>query len=167
MATIADLKEADQPAGWDRLKASILTRTPLWIGLAAIVGWLLSRVPPKRQRIHARGSDQDTNRHSGKIMLTSKSKQPESGRGLLSLTLELLGAVAIRLMQRHLKAWSSTLIADLKKTEARSSVALLGGTAPKDFNNLSDHQSKISPGNVESEKPYQKRYRGAIQKHRQ
>ena len=156
MATIADLKEADQPAGWDRLKASIRTRTSLWIGLAAIVGWLLSRVPPKSQRVYARGSDQDTNHHSGKIMLTSKSKRPESGRGLLSLTLELLGAVAIRLMQRHLKAWSSTLIADLKQTEARSSAALLGGTAPKDFNNLSDHQSKISPEHVESEKPYQK-----------
>jgi hypothetical protein len=100
-------------------------------------------------------------------MLTSKSKQPESGRGLLSLTLELLGAVAIRLLQRHLKAWSSTLIADLKKPEARSSAVLLGGTAPKDFNNLYDYQSKISPEHVESEKPYQKRYRGAIQKHRQ
>jgi membrane protein len=156
MATIADLKEADQPAGWDRLKASIRTRTSLWIGIAAIVGWLLSRVPLKSQRVYARGSDQDTNQHSGKIMLTSKSKRPESGRGLLSLTLELLGAVAIRLLQRHLKAWSSTLIADLKKPEARSSAALLGGTAPKDFNNLSDHQSKISPENVESEKPYQK-----------
>jgi membrane protein len=156
MATIADLKEADQPAGWDRLKASIRTRTSLWIGIAAIVGWLLSRVPPKSQRVYARGSDQDTNHHSGKIMLTSKSKRPESGRGLLSLTLELLGAVAIRLLQRHLKAWSSTLIADLKKPEARSSAALLGGTAPKDFNNLSDHQFKISLENVESEKPYQK-----------
>src|SRR6202022_4633024 len=86
----------------------------------------------------------------------SKSKRPESERGLLSLTLELLGAVAIRLLQRHLKAWSSTLIADLKNPEAGSSAAILGGTAPKDFNNLSDHQSKISPANVESEKPYQK-----------
>ena len=156
MATIADLKEADQPAGWDRLKASIRTRTSLWIGIAAIVGWLLSRVPPKSQRVYARGSDQDTNHHSGKIMLTSKSKRPESGRGLLSLTLELLVAVAIKLMQRHLKAWSSTLIADLKKTEARSSAALLGGTVPKDSNNLSNHQSKMSPEHVESEKPYQK-----------
>src|SRR5208283_2889101 len=156
MATIADSKESRQPVGWDRLKASVRTRTSLWIGLAAIVGWLLSRVPPKRQRIYAHGSDRDTNQHSGKITLASKSKQPKSGRGLLALTLELLGAVAIRLMQRHLKAWSSTLIVALKSPEARSSAALPSRTAPKDLHKLSDHRSKISPEKVESEKPYQK-----------
>jgi hypothetical protein len=156
MATIAESKEAYYPTGWDRLKASIRTRTSLWIGLAAIVGWLLSRVPPKRQRIHAHGNDRDTNHHSGKIALACKSKQPKSGRGLLSLTLELLGAVVIRLMQRHLKAWSSTLIVALKNPQARPSAALPSGIASKDFNNLSDHRSKISPENAESEKPYQK-----------
>jgi hypothetical protein len=156
MVTIANYKEAHQSEGWNRLKASIRTRTSLWIGLAAIVGWLLSGVAPKRQRIYANGSDQDTNHQSGKITRASKFNQPKSGRGLLSLTLELLGAVAIKLMQRHFKAWSSTLIVALKNPEARSSTAVPNSTASKDFNDLSDHPSKISPERVESEKPYQK-----------
>ena len=46
-------------------------------------------------------------------MLAAKSKQPKSRGGLLSLVLELLGAVAIRLVQRYLKSWSSTLIVKL------------------------------------------------------
>src|SRR5208283_2128522 len=149
MATIADSKESRQPVGWDRLKASVRTRTSLWIGLAAIVGWLLSRVPPKRQRIYAHGSDRDTNQHSGKITLASKSKQPKSGRGLLALTLELLGAVAIRLMQRHLKAWSSTLIVALKSPEARSPRLFPAGLRQKIYINfpITDpkyHQRRLS-----------------------
>jgi membrane protein len=156
MATIAESKEEHHPVGWDRLKASIRTRTSLWIGLAAVVGWVLARLPPNRQRIYAHGSDQDTNHHAGQIALACQAKQPKSGGGLLSLTLELLGAVAVRLMQRHLKAWSSTLIVALKNPQARPSAALSSRTASKDFNSLSDHQSKISPEKVESKKPYQK-----------
>ena len=39
MANIALFKE-EHPEGWDRLKASIRTRISVWIGLAAIVGWM-------------------------------------------------------------------------------------------------------------------------------
>jgi membrane protein len=82
--------------------------------------------------------------------------QPKSGGGLLSLALELLGAVAIRLMQRSFKAWRSSLLATLKNPENRSSWGLSSKTAPKDLTDLSDHRSEISPERVESEKPYQK-----------
>ena len=82
--------------------------------------------------------------------------QPKSGGGLLSLALELLGAVAIRLMQRSLKAWRSSLLATLKNPENRSSWGLSSKTAPKDLTDLTDHRSEISPERVESEKPYQK-----------
>jgi hypothetical protein len=84
------------------------------------------------------------------------SKQPKSGGGLLSLTLELLGAVAIRLVQRYFKAWRSEIVVALKNSEAMSSEAPPSRTAPKDFHNLPDPRSEISPEKMESETPYQK-----------
>ena len=67
MSDIAALEEEHQPKDWERLKIAIRTRISVLVGLVAIAGWLLSRVPSKRQRIDAHGSDQDTNRHSLKI----------------------------------------------------------------------------------------------------
>ena len=71
--------------------------------------------------------------------------QPKSGGGLLSLALELLGAIAIRLVQRHFKSWSSTLIVKLKNPPGSklSNGSLPGKIAPKDYSDL-------------SEQPYQK-----------
>ena len=78
------------------------------------------------------------------------SIQPKSGGGLLSLALELLVAVAISLVQRSFKAWSSSLLATLKNPEPRSSWGLSSKTEP------TDHRLEISQERVESEKPYQK-----------
>ena len=117
MSNIVDSKKEHLPQGWDvrpYLKASLGTRTSVWIGLAAIVGWLLSHVPAKRRRTFVRGSDQGEKHHSGQITLSAKTKHPKDRGRLLSLAIELLGAVAIRLVQRYLKSWSSTLIATLK-----------------------------------------------------
>jgi membrane protein len=157
MANIAHFKEEDQPPSWDRLKASIRTRLSVYIGLAAIVGWAFSRITPKRPRAAAHGSDRDANHRSGEITLTSRSKQPKSGGGLLSLALELLGAVAIRLLQRNLKSWSSTLIVRIKNPPELqlSSAVFPRKAALKDSHNPSD-QIEASLEKVESEKPYQK-----------
>jgi membrane protein len=157
MANIAHFKEEDQPPSWDRLKASIRTRLSVYIGLAAIVGWAFSRITPKRPRAAAHGSDREANHRSGEITLTSRSKQPKSGGGLLSLALELLGAVAIRLLQRNLKSWSSTLIVRIKNPPELqlSSAGFPRKAALKDSHNPSD-QIEASLEKVESEKPYQK-----------
>ena len=72
----------------------------------------------------------------------------------MSLALELLGAVAIRLMQRYFKTWSTTLIVALKDPERRTSAGLAGKTPPKDFHHRSG--CEISSEKVEGEKPYQK-----------
>ena len=154
MGNVTDSKEQYQPQDWRSLKTSIRTRTPVWIGLAAIVGWLLSHVSPKKRRTYAHGSDHDANHHSEKITLASRQKQPKSGGGLLSLALELLGAVAIRLMQRYFKTWSTTLTVALKDPERRTSAGLAGKTPPKDFHHRSG--CEISSEKVEGEKPYQK-----------
>jgi membrane protein len=158
MANIADSKEEHQPQGWQCLRASIRTRISVWIGIAAIVGWLLSHIPRKRRRTYAHGNDQYTNDHSGEIIPASKSERPKSGGGLLSMALELLGAVAIRLTQRYLKSWSSKLIVRLENSPEPqlSSQRLPGKTAPKDFSDLSDHRSQTSPEKVKKGEPYQK-----------
>jgi hypothetical protein len=72
--------------------------------------------------------------------------------------LELLGAVAIRLVQRYFKSWRSTLIVRLQNPPEHqiSAVGLPRKAAPKDSNSLPDHRSERSPEKVESEKPYQK-----------
>jgi membrane protein len=66
------------------------------------------------------------------------------------LALELLGAIAIKIVQRHFKSWSSTLIVKLKNPPE-----------PKLFNRvlpgkLSNRRSGTSPEKVKSEEPYQK-----------
>jgi hypothetical protein len=157
MASIADFKEEHQPPGWERLKASIRTRISVYIGIAAFAGWVLSHISPKRRRTYAHRGDQDANHPSGEITRTSKPQQPKRG-GLLSLALELLGAVVIRLVQRYLKSWSSTLIVRLQNPPELqlSSVGLPRKATLKDSNNLPDHRSEVSPQSAELQKPYQK-----------
>ena len=84
------------------------------------------------------------------------SIRAKSGGGLLSLALELLLAVAISLVQRSFKAWSSSLLATLRDPPLHSSRGLPTRTAPKELPKLSDHHSEILPERVESKKPYQK-----------
>jgi len=130
----------------------IYSRTSVWIGLAAIVGWLLSHFPPKQRRTYSHGSDHGENNRSKKI--TPASRPPKSGGGLWPLCFELLGAVAIRLVQRYFKTWSSTLAVALKDAEPGTSAALQGKTPPKDFHQQAGFE--ISSEKVEEEKPYGK-----------
>jgi membrane protein len=155
MASVADLKEEYQPQSWERLKASIRTRLPVWVGLAAFVGWVLSRITPKKPRTYVSGRIQESYHHSGEIKSTEKSKQPQDQGGLLSLLLELLGAITIKLVQRYFKSWRSTLIVKLQNPP-EFSAGLPRKPAPKDRNTLPDHRSETSPEKAESEKPYQK-----------
>ncbi len=158
MPNIADSRKEHQSQDWERLKASIRTRISVWIGLAAIVGWLVSHIPPRRRRTYAHLNDQDKKHHSGEISLASKSERPKSGGGLLSLALELLGAVALRLMQRYFKSWSSALIVSLKNPPepGLSSGGLSGKTVPKNLSDLSEHRPETSPEKVKKGQPYQK-----------
>lgn len=69
MESVADFKEEYQPQSWERLKASIRTRISIWVGLAAFVGWVLSRIPSKKRRTYVPGSIQETNQRPGEITL--------------------------------------------------------------------------------------------------
>jgi hypothetical protein len=107
MTSVADFKEY-QPQSGKRLKASIHTGTSVWIGLAAFVGWALSRIPSRKRGTYVPGSIQKAaDLHPGEIKSSAKFKQQKEQGGLLSLVLELLGAVAISLGQRYFKSWRS------------------------------------------------------------
>jgi hypothetical protein len=67
MAGVADFKEGYQPQSWERLKASIRTRVSVWIGLAAFVGWMLSRILPKKPRTYVPGRIREANHRSEEI----------------------------------------------------------------------------------------------------
>jgi membrane protein len=155
MASVADFKESE-PQSWKRLKASIHTHTSVWIGLATFVGWALSRIPSRKRRTYVAGSIQEAD--PGEIKSSAKSKQRKEQGGLPSLILELLGAVAISLVQRYFKSWRSTLIVRLHNPpEPESSFAdLPTKVMPKNGNRLPNHRSETSPEKAESEKPYQK-----------
>src|ERR1700758_4585788 len=123
------------------MRTSSPARIPVWIGLAGIAGWLLSYIYPKRQRSYEYGNDQGTGHH--RIARISKSERPKDKIGLLSLALELLGAIAIKLVYRYLKSWSSGLIVRLKnppELELTSAVPF-NKTGPKNVSDISGHRS--------------------------
>ena len=132
MESVADFKEKYQLRSWERLKAAIRTRISILIGLAAFVGWVLSRITSKKRRTYVPGSIQGADHHSGEIKLAGKPKQLKDSGGLLSLVLELLGAIAIRLLQRYLKFWRSTLIVKLQNPP-ESSAGLPRGSGANCF----------------------------------
>jgi membrane protein len=158
MASVAVFQEEYQPQSWERLKARIRTRLSVWIGLAAFVGWIISRILPKKRGTYVSGSIQEANHRPGDIKPAGKSKHRQDQGGLLSLVLELLGAVAISLVQRYFKSWRSTLIVKLHHPSEPelSSADLPRKATPKDSHSLPDHESETSPEKAELEKPYQK-----------
>jgi uncharacterized BrkB/YihY/UPF0761 family membrane protein len=89
--------------------------TALWIGLG-IVGWLLSRFLRKRRKTFATLTEKAERFPLQRIASVLAIKQTQSGRGILSLAIELLGAVAIRLAQRYVKSWSFALMVQIKNS---------------------------------------------------
>jgi membrane protein len=149
--------EEYHPESAERLKASVRARLSVWLGLAAFVGWVLSRMTGRKRR-SVPVIIRKANPPSEKISPAGKSK-PEKAQGvLLSLVLELLGAVAIRLGQRYFKAWRSELLAKIENPPdlTISSAGLPAKATPNDLKNLPDHRSEIPRERVEPEKVYSK-----------
>jgi membrane protein len=141
----------------ERLKASIRARLSLWLGVAAFVGWVLSRITgPKRRNVSM--SIKKDNHPLETVRPAGKSKPEKAQGGLLSLVLELLGAVAIRLGQRYFKAWRSELLARIEDPPDRalSTAGLPAAAAANGSVSLPDHRSEIPPERVEPEKRYSK-----------
>jgi membrane protein len=86
-----------------------------------------------------------------------KSKPEKAQGGLLSLVLELLGAVAISLGQRYFKAWRSELLARIEDPPdlAPPTAGLPDKTAPKDGDSLPDYRNEVVLRD-KTDKPYSK-----------
>jgi membrane protein len=95
---------------------SILSETSLLLSFGIIGGWLLFRLFPKpKRRQSSMTLSRKAERHpSQPISSVHATKHVKGGRGILSLAIELLGAVAISLAQRYAKSWSSSLMAQIK-----------------------------------------------------
>jgi membrane protein len=141
----------------ERLKASIRSRLSLWLGAAVFVGWVLSRLTG-RKRGNVPVSIKKAEESSEKIRPAGKSKPEKAQGGLLSLVLELVGAVAIRLGQRYFKAWRSELVARIENPPdvTLSSAGLPARAASYGSVSLPDHGSEIPRERVEPEKRYSK-----------
>ena len=131
---------------------SIRTHTSVWVSLAAILGWFLSYLPPKKRKklgTDEHGSVRAATYYPESITPAARQNLPKRGRGLWSLALELLGAVAIRLLQRYFKNWRAALITTLKDKERLTSA----GPAAKDPLIDADHPSgaELSSEKVERE----------------
>jgi YihY family inner membrane protein len=92
---------------------------PRWIGLG-VACWLLSRFFRKRRKTSVTFTDQAERHPSQRISSVAVTKHAKSGRGILSLAIELLGAVAISLAQRYVKSWRSALLVQIKNSPDRS-----------------------------------------------
>ena len=91
-------------------------------------GWLISHFSRKRQKALAGSSEQILPKGVRLIRVKDFRKNP----GVLSLGLELIGAVAIRLAQRYAKSWSAELLALIKgspitPSESGSGAKMLAG----------------------------------------
>jgi hypothetical protein len=85
MASVASFKQVYLLQSWEHLKASIRSRISVWIGVAAFVGWLLSRLPPRKRSTYVSKTIQEANHRSGEIEPPGKFKQRKNQGGLLSL----------------------------------------------------------------------------------
>jgi membrane protein len=141
----------------ERLKASIRSRLSWWLGVAAFVGWVLSRIAGQKPR-NVPVSIKKAEPPSEKIRPAGKIKPEKAQGGLLSLVLELLGAVAIRLGQRYFKAWRSELLARIENPPdlTLSSAGLPAKATPNPSDSSPDHRSEIPLERAEPEKRYSK-----------
>ena len=110
----------------DRLAESFL-----WLAFM-VGGWLISHFSRKRQKALAGRSEQIL----PKGVRLTRVKDFRKGPGVLSLGLELIGAVAIGLAQRYAKSWSAELVAQIKSppinpSASSSGTKMLTGAPPQ------------------------------------
>jgi membrane protein len=92
-----------------------LSGTSLWLTLGIVGAWLISHFSRRRQTAFI-GVNEKTAKSHPRPIRSDRVKVSEGGPGILSLGFELLGAVAIRLVQRYAKSWSAGLMARIENS---------------------------------------------------
>ena len=102
-----------------RLKRSLRNQASVWISLAAILGWMLSRIPPKRQKVYVLPSNEDQKHRGRKTSISGQKGQRKGRPTILSMGLELMVAVGLKILERCGKSWSSELFSNSKDLPER------------------------------------------------
>jgi membrane protein len=87
------------------LRKSIGGNIYAWMSCTAILGWVLSRIPAKKEKIYLLQHEQ--NRHLREQRIRKRNQKATSK--ILSLAVELVLAVSLKLLGQHLKSWSRAL----------------------------------------------------------
>ena len=87
------------------LRKSIGEKIYAWMSCTAILGWVLSRIPAKKEKIYLLPHEQ--NRHLREQRIRKRNQKAASK--ILSLAVELVLAVSLKLLGHHLKSWSRAL----------------------------------------------------------
>jgi membrane protein len=129
-----DLRQTFDPRRWGHYLANSLhKRVFACMSFMALVGWVLSRLPKKKQKVYVLPS------------ATTGQGKPK----LLSLAMELLTAVGIGVLKQKVKSWPVKLFARRKHSapaEAASRRGVSSQSARKAPGDPSDKQSKSKPG---------------------
>ncbi|MGA8658315.1 MAG: YihY/virulence factor BrkB family protein [Chthoniobacterales bacterium] len=141
-----------------RLKRSLRNQVSVWISLAAILGWVLSRIPAKRDKVYVLPSNEDQKDRGRKTSLSVQKGQRKGRLTILSMGLELLVAVGLKILKRYGKSWSSKLFSNRKDSPEKAAVSRRGfdKTAPAVLGYLHEAVRESVPHESHPSKSYQK-----------
>ena len=88
------------------LRKSIGENIYAWMSSAAILGWVLSRIPAKKEKIYVLPRGQSHHLREQKI----RKRNRKATSKILSSAVELVLAVSLKLLGQHLKSWSRGLM---------------------------------------------------------
>jgi hypothetical protein len=88
------------------LRKSIGENIYAWMSSAAILGWVLSRIPAKKEKIYVLLHGQSHHLREQKI----RKRNRKATSKILSSAVELALAVSLKLLGQHLKSWSRGLM---------------------------------------------------------
>ena len=123
------IKRVGGNRGWSVRSYPALFGIPFWVVYGVVVAWLVSPFSRRRHQTSVTAVSEEVERQPlQRNSSVHKTQHAKSGRGIWSLAIELLAAVAIRLAQRHVKSWSSALIVQINNSP--------DGPAPLSFNQV-------------------------------
>ncbi len=88
------------------LRKSIGENIYAWMSSAAILGWVLSKIPAKKEKIYVLPHGQSHHLREQKI----RKRNRKATSKILSSAVELVLAVSLKLLGQHLKSWSRGLM---------------------------------------------------------
>ena len=104
---------------WEALRRN---RISFWLILAGMLGWILSRVPAKRQNAYQ--LENITKQEHASQQYSPKVGRNQKGRlTIFSMGTELLIAVGLNLLRNHIKSWSSEIFASRKHAHRQETLS--------------------------------------------